>query len=69
MCILPLGYGSISSTYFFGASGRAPARNRPAFSQRSCQVVSRDFGSYRSLSFMVAARLRTGPYVLSAPGE
>ena len=36
------------------------ARNRPAFSQRSCQVASRDFGTYRSLSFMVAARLRAG---------
>ncbi len=52
MCMEPLGYGSISSTYFFGASGRASARNRPAFSQRSCQVGSMDFGSYRSLSFM-----------------
>ena len=67
MCIVPLGYGSISSTYFFGASGRASARNRPAFSQRSCQVGSRAFGSYRSLSFMIVPA-RTGPYVLSAPG-
>src|SRR5262250_3365567 len=63
MCMEPLGYGSISSTYFLGASGRASARNRPAFSQRSCQVGSRDFGSYRSLSFMVGARLEPGRMV------
>src|SRR6516225_8598913 len=56
----PLGYGSISRTYFLGASGRASARNRPVLSQRSCQVGSRDFGSYRSLSFMGFARLEPG---------
>src|SRR5215469_17011070 len=60
MCMEPLGYGSISSTYFLGASGRASARKRPAFSQRSCQEGSKDFGSYRSLSFMVGARLEPG---------
>src|SRR4029079_4895504 len=68
MCMEPLGYGSISSTYFFGASGRASARNRPSFSQRSCQVGSTDFGSYRSLSFMVGARLEPGRTSYPPPG-
>ena len=31
MCISPEGYGSIASTYFFGAPGRAPARKSSGF--------------------------------------
>src|SRR5688500_2636542 len=48
MCIFPLGYGSISRMYFFGASGRRSARKRPISSQRFCQAGSRTWGVYRS---------------------
>src|SRR6266702_7544123 len=46
LCIVPLGYGSISSTYYFGFDGSASDSNTRASAQRFCHFSSIFCGSY-----------------------
>jgi len=46
MCSVPLGYGSISSTYYLGFEGSASDSNTRASAQRFCHFTSIFCGSY-----------------------
>src|SRR5229473_2136438 len=46
MCIVPLGYGSISSTLYLGFDGSASVSNTRASAQRFCHFISIFCGSY-----------------------
>src|SRR5258708_6878478 len=46
MCIVPLGYGSISGTYYLGFDVSASVSNAGASAQRFCHFISSFCGSY-----------------------
>src|SRR5229473_7823604 len=46
MCIVPLGYGSISSTLYLGFDGSASVSKTRASAQRFCHFISIFCGSY-----------------------